>query len=318
MTQKTKLPENFVIERDANDPIWNDFIIWLNEKYNRSFTGFDQCYYGVSNGITFVNKHKREHCEIITLEQWNEAVNGKEEIEYNWFVTLRECDILIDGTYVKTHAGYIFSAENFNKNYDRTSFRNATQKEVSEHLKIMQLAKQPRLKVGDKIPEYLHRKINYRIDVNANTQNVDYSQFEVTKVEEPYYHITPAIRCIISEVDALIEEHERESKGINPFDAIVKACDYQLEQLAPKLKKEWIPENGEEVDHKIRTGFRVFGRTTSGGTHLWHFDTIDMAKKFCEHICLKTNTEYDIMSYEGSVAPTTKFISPEQLKIVEG
>jgi len=79
------LPEYFVIFRNANNPLWNKYIEWLNEKYNRTLRGDAQAYYGYGGK----NLYNWDLCQyslsdycylvtVITLEQWDNIVNKKD------------------------------------------------------------------------------------------------------------------------------------------------------------------------------------------------------------------------------------------------
>jgi len=301
-TEINQLPESFVIEQKRNNPLWREYIKWFNvQSKPHVFNGDNEIsiFYGrIENDWCCWSKNELQGAELITLEQWDEIINKNEETFSNWYITIKECGMLIDGSYASVQPGCVFHNENFSKNYDRKAFREATKEEIENHL--------------------LKKQSNHDENGNFTKDGKVYNDMVLRSKKEETKYCSECIRewdkddlyCPrcghnegapiapkqpklnigdkISEVDALIQEHERGSKE---------------------------EKTGQE-DHKIRTGFRVFGKTTEGDTHLWHFDTIDMAKKFCENICLKTNSEYDIMSYEGSVTPTTKFISKEQLKIL--
>lgn len=78
-----KLPESFCVKANQEHELWNKFIQWLNEK-GECFNGLDDWYYGIKYG---------EPCcedfwgEVITLEQWHEAVNAKSDFPQPVFVT---------------------------------------------------------------------------------------------------------------------------------------------------------------------------------------------------------------------------------------
>jgi hypothetical protein len=74
-----ELPEYFAIRRDKDNPLWDKYIQWLNNTYRKLYTGdcdgyygFDgkevRWYYDIKNFVVFMNS--------ITLEQWDEVVNG--------------------------------------------------------------------------------------------------------------------------------------------------------------------------------------------------------------------------------------------------
>jgi hypothetical protein len=80
--KEVKLPKYFIIKQ-CNDPLWDDYIKWLNKTYSVYYEGtssFD--YYGYdgngrNNGTNnWDNLHNFENKpEIITLEYWNQCIN---------------------------------------------------------------------------------------------------------------------------------------------------------------------------------------------------------------------------------------------------
>lgn len=77
------LPEYFVIEKDENNPLWGKYIDWLNKKYSTNWSGNLYKFYGYdgrktisgTNGEQYIS-HFENNPTLITLEQWNECVNG--------------------------------------------------------------------------------------------------------------------------------------------------------------------------------------------------------------------------------------------------
>ena len=72
------LPKFFAIKRDANNPLWMDYISWWNRTYDKSFSGDSNAYYGFDGKADYWYDliSFDELVEVITLEQWNECVNG--------------------------------------------------------------------------------------------------------------------------------------------------------------------------------------------------------------------------------------------------
>ena len=86
ITQLNELPKYFAIKRDANNPLWNKYIKWLNKKYNRNLSGDAQVYYGFggenkydSNFYSSSFSYFPNPVTEITLEQWDNIVNKKNE-----------------------------------------------------------------------------------------------------------------------------------------------------------------------------------------------------------------------------------------------
>jgi len=76
-----KLPEYFVIKKDESNPLWRKYLDWLRVSFSVPHLSGKSEYYGYcrieychasSNLTTFTN----ESAKLITLEEWNEAVNG--------------------------------------------------------------------------------------------------------------------------------------------------------------------------------------------------------------------------------------------------
>ena len=95
------LPKYFIIKKDINNPLWDKYIDWLNKTYNEDWAG-TMIYYGVDgstkhngcDGWYKIEKFKNNPT-LITLEQWDEAVNGFVLPEIWWVeVTEENKDVL--------------------------------------------------------------------------------------------------------------------------------------------------------------------------------------------------------------------------------
>jgi len=74
-----ELPKCFVIKRDADNPLWDKYIEWMNKRYGFDWTGTSiDSYYGnhSDNRTAYCSIYLFNEPTVITLEQWNEAVNG--------------------------------------------------------------------------------------------------------------------------------------------------------------------------------------------------------------------------------------------------
>jgi len=84
---KKQLPEYFAIKWSDN-PLWRDYIKWLNETYNTNLNGsYSACFYGY-DGFRVVYDSSLAYFKNpvteLTLEQWDNIVNKKENMnEYN-------------------------------------------------------------------------------------------------------------------------------------------------------------------------------------------------------------------------------------------
>ena len=76
-----RLPKEFCIKYTIN-PLWSEFINWLNKNYNADYNGLLQSnYYGItkcnnSRGEISAYNHCDQFAVVITLEQWNNTVNS--------------------------------------------------------------------------------------------------------------------------------------------------------------------------------------------------------------------------------------------------
>lgn len=95
---KTKeLPKSFGIKQDQSNPLWKKYIAWLNEKYCHGIIGDIQYYYGISrSGRVDLFPNTDHFDQIITLEQWNEIVNGKQEKQNNVEITRKQLKNIYD------------------------------------------------------------------------------------------------------------------------------------------------------------------------------------------------------------------------------
>lgn len=86
----TKLPKYFVIKRDEDDPLWQKYIDWLDDNYEANFSGHLEFYYGFSEkACCYSHLSQLDYkIQIITLEEWDEAVNGKTSfvLPEKWFI----------------------------------------------------------------------------------------------------------------------------------------------------------------------------------------------------------------------------------------
>jgi hypothetical protein len=75
------LPKSFAC-KNTDDVLWKKYIAWLNKTYGEDFIGYssiDYIYYGITISGSADN-HTIEHFDhILSLEEWNEIVNGKQE-----------------------------------------------------------------------------------------------------------------------------------------------------------------------------------------------------------------------------------------------
>lgn len=85
------LPNKFAINsRNKGNPIWKKYMEWLNvpERGNKWWVGADAAtYYGINgraqHGGTDCGSSITSFDVELTLEEWDEAVNGSKEPNYN-------------------------------------------------------------------------------------------------------------------------------------------------------------------------------------------------------------------------------------------
>ena len=151
-----KLPKYFVIKRNANNPLWDKYINWLNETYNQEWIGCCDFFYGFVgcskyNGIDcrevlsgFVNTPT-----VLTLEEWDSIIN-KQENNNNMERKIRGAFCIKDfpnnrfGVHSKEYMGvdFIYNSESW-KDYNPTKY--------PEYWKIVY---EEEFKVGDWISFY--------------------------------------------------------------------------------------------------------------------------------------------------------------------
>jgi len=88
-----ELPKSFACT-NTNQKLWDKYIEWLNTTYNKDIYGDSDVYpyYGITaNGVYDCHKSIDYYDTILTLEEWDEIVNGtqtkKEETMKNYTIT---------------------------------------------------------------------------------------------------------------------------------------------------------------------------------------------------------------------------------------
>lgn len=74
--------ENFLVKWDGENPLWKEFIEWLNKYAKPHLKGDEITYsYGVINGEKYYGDMRSIKNELtITLEQWKELINKTENM----------------------------------------------------------------------------------------------------------------------------------------------------------------------------------------------------------------------------------------------
>lgn len=106
-TRPKQLPKYFVIKW-SDSPLWDDFIDWLNNTHGTDFDGKEHGYYGVdkNGGFTSMSLIYVGEPEI-TIEQWNEIVNGNKEVAEPKGKLKLKVDILGNGRMLKTLIDFV-------------------------------------------------------------------------------------------------------------------------------------------------------------------------------------------------------------------
>lgn len=89
-----KLPKYFVIKRDGSNPLWRKYIDWINKEYKQlwggiviNYYGYDGSeYYGGTDCHNDLSSFKNNQT-LITLEEWDECVNGVKQKEPQGYFT---------------------------------------------------------------------------------------------------------------------------------------------------------------------------------------------------------------------------------------
>jgi len=83
------LPEHYTIKREENNPLWDKYIDWINDKVGWKYFDGTAKYYGhvgslCSAGFDYHNDNEFSTItpELITLEYWAECVEEKKIIGY--------------------------------------------------------------------------------------------------------------------------------------------------------------------------------------------------------------------------------------------
>lgn len=79
-----ELPKYFIVKRDASNPLWQKYIDWLNKTYGSNWVGdTPDSYYGYDGNEDFggteiwpIPNRFENNPTVLTLEQWDEIVNG--------------------------------------------------------------------------------------------------------------------------------------------------------------------------------------------------------------------------------------------------
>jgi len=95
--KEVKLPKYFIIKQ-CNDPLWDDYIEWLNKTYNINYSGdSSSSYYGYDGnetnngtGYTIDISYFKNNPEIITLEYWNQCIKNKTQMTQKLTVKVTE------------------------------------------------------------------------------------------------------------------------------------------------------------------------------------------------------------------------------------
>jgi hypothetical protein len=96
------LPKSFAC-KNTNPELWDKYIKWLKKEHNGDFAGYSSyCpYYGIDkDGVVDNHSSKHDFDTILSLEEWDEIVNGtetkKEETMKNYTITREQLQKIHD------------------------------------------------------------------------------------------------------------------------------------------------------------------------------------------------------------------------------
>jgi|688.fasta_scaffold00478_141 hypothetical protein len=199
-----ELPKYFVIQQNEENPLWKKYIEWLSDEYDSLWRGCDYLYYYGYDGNTkwggtnsdYDIMRFNNNPTIITLEHWNECVNGY-VLPEKWYVCPEtEENLEIIKNWTKDHSDYFISYPD--NAYDSDKRYHSHSKNIDkEYVKItMEQFKKYVLKEINmkKIIGYKLVKTQYRIAceniVNVNVNwNKDKSFAEIMINNPNEYYI---------------------------------------------------------------------------------------------------------------------------------
>ena len=100
-----QLPQYFIVNRVEDNPLWDEYIKWLNETYKIDWNGNAFTYYGYDgstnsgeNGTDGWNEiyEFKNNPTIITLEEWDECINNKNKNEMEQTLTREQLKQIYD------------------------------------------------------------------------------------------------------------------------------------------------------------------------------------------------------------------------------
>jgi hypothetical protein len=122
-----KLPKYFAIKWSDN-PLWKDYIKWLNKTYNTNLNGsYSACFYGY-DGFKVVYESRllffKNPVTELTLEQWDNIVNKKDgfKLPEKWYIKRDEENYSIINRWFNNHVildNADWSGHTGNMNYPR-------------------------------------------------------------------------------------------------------------------------------------------------------------------------------------------------------
>jgi len=182
------LPKYFIILRDATNPLWDKYIQWLNKTYNENWQGTVQAYYGY-NGICtagYTVAIISNNPTIITLDYWNECVNGFQLPEF-WYVVVNKDNLTslskwrfgkydlklsvgqVVGWCRTSWSGFIGSKEHSNNNIDADFGQEITFEQFKQYV-----LKQDDMKEYKFTPEYCKtHKVAIHVDTTEEVRLCD-------------------------------------------------------------------------------------------------------------------------------------------------
>ena len=84
MNNRNLLPEDFLIRRDSNNPLWVEYINYLNTFFDGieprvAFKGETSGYYGLVDDCPIIIESSND-LKILTLEEWDDIINSSDDV----------------------------------------------------------------------------------------------------------------------------------------------------------------------------------------------------------------------------------------------
>ena len=118
-------PKYFIVKRDEKNPLWKEYIKWLNKTFNKEWIGTLWDYYGydgILETIAYNNVSDfKNNAKLLTLEQWKELFIDDFSLPEKWCVKSDETKIDILGNFWGKHCSRVYEGE-YTKNSQKNNY----------------------------------------------------------------------------------------------------------------------------------------------------------------------------------------------------